>query len=122
VLTIRIDANAGTWDLFVFRQLVATDIPLSKYDPLADRKFRLTAGESGAWLLGWVNADKNPLWEDTNGNGIEDAFEIQRHGSLLPVNATPGERADLAREFQQHHRAAIPPAWSLKRPLPLAIP
>lgn len=114
-LTVRIDPDAGTWDLFSGSRLLADDLPLivSKKN---DRKFVLTAGAEGAWISGLVFADENPLYEDANANGIDDRFEISRRGSLLPVNSS--DRHQLASAWKESQRDAPPPAFFVQRPRP----
>jgi len=118
VLTVMLDPSSGLWTLFSGSRLLAEHLPLiaSKGN---DRKFTVTAGTAGAWLCGLVLSDENPLYEDTNFNGIDDAFEKQQHGgTLLPATATIPERQLLAKQWKDAQRAKAPPALFLQRPLP----
>lgn len=74
VLTVRLDANERTWDLYSGSALVAEDLPLSVPTGRSDR-FEITAGAAGAWVAGLVMSDENPFYDDDNANGIDDAFE-----------------------------------------------
>jgi hypothetical protein len=116
VFTVRLDPSAGLWDLFVFDRLLAEDLPLA---PVAGaRKFTLKAGGAGAWLCGLVLADENPLFVDANANGIDDTFETQKRGALLPATAPAVDRRQLALQWRQAQYAAPPTPWTLRRPSP----
>jgi hypothetical protein len=64
------------------------------------RQFTVNAGAQGAWVIGLVLADENPLYEDANANVVDDAFERQRLGALLPENATLPARQQLAKDWK----------------------
>ena len=117
VLTIHIDPTSGFWHLFSGSRLLADHMPLiaSKKD---SRQFTVTAGNAGAWICGLVLSDENPLYEDANNNGIDDAFEKQTRGALLPVGASISERQLLAQQWKASQRLKPPPALFLTRPLP----
>lgn len=117
-ITIRLDPAAGVWDLFSGSRLLADSLPLiaSRRD---NRDFTLKAGTDGGWLVGLVLSDENPLYEDANANGIDDAFERQkRAGLLLPATATPTERHQLASDWKVAQHAKPPPSLVVSRPLP----
>lgn len=116
-LTVLLDPASNTWTLFSGSRLVADHLPLiaAKRD---NRQFTVKAGTEGAWLLGLVLADENPLYEDANANGIDDAFERTRRGALLAPTATLSERQQLAKEWKDAQRAKAPPALYLGGPLP----
>ncbi|WP_414660799.1 hypothetical protein [Horticoccus sp. 23ND18S-11] len=119
VLTLRLDRHAGVWDLYVARRLVLTDRPLGPLPKGAPNQFTVFAGAEGALVSGLVSADENPLWEDENGNGIDDDFEQRQRGALLPRGAASGvDRTRLAQQWQQdpQHRRLQP--WPVQRPLP----
>ena len=78
----------------------------------------MRAGGEGAWLTGLVMADENPLYEDANANGIDDAFEKQQRGAILAATASVAERQLLAQEWKDAQRRKAPPALFLNRPLP----
>ncbi len=118
VLTIRLDPTAGVWDVFMFDRLVASDLPLGVVANGADRKFNLHAGTSGAWLLGLVFADENPLCEDANHNGIDDKYELQQRGALLAANGPASERTQLAKQWRESQRTKQVIGWNVRRPLP----
>jgi len=115
VLTIRLDQAAGIFDVYSGTRLLADGLPL---DANASRHFTLTAGADGAWLNGLVQADENPICEDTNRNGIDDRFEVQKRGQLLPTSATVGDRRQLAAEWREHQDNEPPAALFFNRPRP----
>jgi hypothetical protein len=80
------------------------------------RQFTVKAGTEGAWVCGVVLADENPLYEDANVNGIDDAFERQKHGVLLPAGAAIATRQQLAQDWKAAQRAKAPPALFVQRP------
>lgn len=117
VLTLRLDPAAGTWDLFSFQRLVAEDIPLAEVR--GARQFSVRPGAQGAWILNLTLSDENPLFVDTNGNGIDDAFEkSQRGGQLLATNAPAAQRTQLAQTWKAAQKAANIQPWRIRRPLP----
>jgi hypothetical protein len=116
-LTVRIDSEAGVWDVFSDSRLLADNLPL----PAArknQREFLLRAGSDGAWLSGLVLSDENPLYEDDNANGIDDRFERQARGATLAANASMAERTQLAAQWKEHQRVKTPPALFVRRPMP----
>jgi hypothetical protein len=116
-LTVRLDPGSNTWDLYSGSRLIADNLPI-----IAARKeqrtFSVRAGGEGAWLAGLVQADDNPLYFDTNTNGIDDDFERQRRGSILPATAGAAERQALAQDWKSAQRQNPPPALFVKRPIP----
>jgi hypothetical protein len=116
-LTVRLDPGTNTWDLFSGHRLVADHLPV-----IAARKeqrtFSVRAGSEGAWLAGLVQADDNPLYADANANGIDDEFERQQRGALLPATAGIADRQILAQDWKSAQRQKPPPALYVKRPLP----
>lgn len=90
-LTVRLDPDAGTWDLFSGSRLLADNLPLIDAKK-NDRQISVRAGTEGAWITGLVLSDENPIYEDANANGIDDRFELAQRGALLPANATKPER------------------------------
>ncbi|MGH7957533.1 MAG: hypothetical protein ACREH8_11050, partial [Opitutaceae bacterium] len=117
ILTLRLDPAADTWDLYSSGRLLAHHLPLigAKKD---QRQFVLKAGVDGAWLSGLVMTDENPLYEDDNANGIDDAFEKQKRGEVLSATASLPERKLLAQEWRDAQRTQPPPALLVKRPRP----
>ena len=116
-LTVALDSAAGFWHLYSGSRLLADHLPLiaAKRD---HRQFTVKAGTEGAWVCGVVLADENPLYEDANVNGIDDAFERQKHGVLLPAGAAIPTRQQLAQEWKAAQRAKAPPALLVNRPMP----
>ncbi|MBM2813143.1 MAG: hypothetical protein HW416_3902, partial [Chloroflexi bacterium] len=123
VLTVRLDPKAGVWDLFAGSRLVATDLPLAALPNGATRQFTVQAGAQGARVCGLVSADDNPLFEDENANGIDDAFEKQQNqGSLLATREPAATRTQLARQWQQDQTTSQVASWPVQRPLPDGTP
>ncbi len=114
-LTVRLDPVTNTWDLFSGSRLLADHLPMidAKRN---NRQFSIRAGSEGAWLTGLVLADENPLYEDANANGIDDAFERQKHGTLLAHTASTTERQELAQAWKSFQRKVPPPALFVRRP------
>ena len=83
-----------------------------------NRQLTVKAGTEGAWICGLVLADENPLYEDDNFNGIDDAFERQKRGVILPASALLYERQQLAQDWKASQRAKAPPALFVQRPMP----
>ena len=116
-LTIRLDPITSTWDVYSGSRLLADNLPLiaTRKD---QRQFLVRAGSEGAWITGLVMADENPLYEDANANGIDDAFEKQKRGAILSASAALADRKALAQEWKEAQRKVAPPALYLKRPMP----
>ncbi len=112
VLTVRYDHNAGVWDLFSSTSLVADNLLIQKESAgYTKRQITLTGGASGAWLVGLVQSEENPLFEDTNGSGIEDGFQrIALNGALLSKESTWLERRRLASAWRKSDRDKPRPA------------
>ena len=117
VLTVLLDPAAGLWHLYIGSRLLADHLPLiaARRD---NRQFTVTAGTEGAWITGLVLSDENPLYEDANANGIDDAFERQKRGVTLPTTATLADRQQLAKDWKASQRAQPPPALAVNRPMP----
>ena len=116
-LTVALDPAAGFWHLYSGSRILADHLPLiaAKRD---HRQFMVKAGTEGAWVCGLVLADENPLYEDANVNGIDDVFERQKLGVLLPVGAGIPTRQQLAQDWKAAQRAQAPPALFVNRPMP----
>ena len=116
-LTVLLDPSMGVWTLFLGSRLLADNLPLitTRRD---NRQFTVKAGTEGAWLTGLVMADENPLYEDANANGIDDAFEKQKRGAILSASASLSDRRTLAQEWKEALRKEAPPALYVKRPMP----
>lgn len=119
-LTVRLVPGSSTWDLYSGSRLLADNLPMiaAKKD---QRQFSVRAGGEGAWLTGLVMADENPLYEDANANGIDDAFERQKRGKLAAASASVADRKVLAQEWKDAQRKKAPPALFVKRPPPDAV-
>ena len=118
VLTIRLDPQAKVYDVFVGASHLADNLP---YDSnKGSRKVTVRAGESGALIMGLVQADENPLYEDTNANGVDDRFEQQKNSRLLASTASVQERKTLAKDWREHQArtSSAVRALFLKVPLP----
>ena len=116
-LTVALDPAAGFWHLYSGSRLLADHLPLIA--AIRDnRQFTVKAGTEGAWVCGLVLADENPLYADANFNGIDDGFERQKLGALLPAGAAIATRQQLAQDWKAAQRANAPPALFVNRPLP----
>ncbi len=117
MLTVRLDPERDVWDLYSDARLLAHNLPLiaSKKN---HRHITVKAGADGAWICGVVVSDENPLYEDENNNGIDDAFEQKKRGSLLSRTATSPERTSFAEQWKAEQREKGAPILHFKRPLP----
>lgn len=74
-LTVRLDAAAGIWDLYQDDQPIGADIGLG-----AEQFAAIVNIESRGQVETLVDevliADENPLFEDADGDGVSDAFEL----------------------------------------------
>jgi hypothetical protein len=119
VLTARLDGTAGIWDLYVGSRLGAADLPLPKLPSGATKQFSLHAGSDGARVCGLISSDDNPLFEDENRNGIDDAFERQQNPNApLATRNSGSARSQLAQAWQQDQQARQVQPWAVQRPLP----
>jgi len=119
VLTVRLDPKAGVWDLYSDARLVAEGLPLYQSGRRQDAgEFYLRGGKEGAYILGLVMADENPLYTDANANGIDDRFEQRSRGELLPADASAAERKTLAQAWRADARVNRPPSLLVPRLLP----
>lgn len=116
VLTVRLDRTDGSWDLYQSARLVAEDLPLDA--SIKHGQFRVRAGADGAMVNGLVQSDENPLYADTNGNGVDDAFEQLKQGRLLTATDSKATRKQLIVDWRKHQRTAPPPALFVNLPRP----
>jgi len=119
-LTVRLDPTNSTWDLYSGSLLLADNLPMisAKKD---HRQFSVRAGSAGAWVTGLVMADENPLYEDSNANGIDDMFERKARGVVLPATTPAAVQSALAQEWKAAQRTKGPPALHIKRLLPDSV-
>ena len=78
----------------------------------------ITPGSEGAWLNGLVQSDENPLHEDVNRNGIDDAYERETKGRVLESDAPALERRELAAKWREDHGKRRSVALFFNRPRP----
>lgn len=116
-LTIRLEPDTNTWDLYAGSKLLADTLPLIVAKK-TDRQFVVRAGVEGAWLTGLVFADENPLYADANANGIDDLFELQARGALLTADTPVVVRSSLAQQWKDAQRRKAPPPLHVRRPKP----
>jgi hypothetical protein len=116
-LTVRLDPEAGTWDIYSGSRLLADNLPLIEAKK-NDRRINIRAGSEGAWITGLVLADENPIYEDANANAIDDRFEISQRGALLPAGASKSERQLLAQQWRDSQRVKLPQAFFVQRLMP----
>jgi len=120
ILTIRLDPDAGTWDIYSGGHMIAIGLPLvsqGKGKPPA-HELVVRAGSDGAWLNAVALADANPLFADANLNGIDDAYELAKNGALLPTRAPASQRTALASQWlKDGFKPGIVPVFA-RRPVP----
>jgi hypothetical protein len=117
--TVRLDPQAGTWDLYIGSRLVAENLPF--YTPVGkanSKELSIQPGKQGAWVIGLVQSDENPLFEDANANGIDDRFEQQHRGALLAADAPAADRTALIKAWRAYTRTHPTPVPAVKRILP----
>jgi hypothetical protein len=119
ILTVRLDPATGTWDLFSGSRPVAWGLPLSRpgNGNSAANKLIIRAGAGGAWLNAVALADRHPLFEDANGNGIDDAYEIAKKGALLRPNAAASAKSLAADWLKEQSKLPVRPTPA-RRPMP----
>lgn len=113
-LTLRLDPEENTWDLYTGSRLTADSLPLIAEKKM-QREFVMRAGAEGAWVTGLVMADENPLYDDQNANGIDDGFEKEKRGALLGSN-TQADRRVLAEQWRDAQRRKSMPLHE-RRPM-----
>lgn len=116
VLTVRLDPASEEFDLYANSRMLVEGAELISRSN--DRKFLVSAGSEGAWLMGLVQSDINPLYIDDNGNGVDDDFELASNGELQSRGASKQQRKDLIKSWRQTERFAPPPALFVSRPRP----
>jgi hypothetical protein len=116
-LTVRLDPASSTWDIYVGNRLVAAGLrALTRKNEQPE--FVIRAGSQGVWLSGLVMSDDNPLYEDDNGNAIDDRFERETRGALQPRGASVADRKLLAEQWQVVQRTTPPPPLFVSRLMP----
>lgn len=102
-VTARLDYTNKTWDLYINGAMVAADL-----------KFRLNTATYFSWLslkghtAAAVQLDDvyigapNPLFADTNNNGIDDAWETAHAMSLASNNRSPDPDGDGLTNIQEY--------------------
>lgn len=84
-LTTRLDIINQTWDLYANGQMVAADVGLLA-SSTALSNFQATGDDTSTSGIDYIYAGpNNPLFADTNDNGIDDAWETS-HGLSLSNN------------------------------------
>jgi hypothetical protein len=117
-ITVRLESGRGVWDLYYGRRLVATGLPVVERTG-ASTPVRVRGGEKGAWVLGVVGALENPLFTDSNRNGIEDSWErTASGGALLSAGAPETEREALLARWREAARTSPSRPLGAPRPRP----
>lgn len=115
LLTVQLEPDLGVWHLFAGARVVAYGLPLL---PNADAKVSVKSGNDGAIICGLVQSDENPLFADSNANGIDDAFEKEQAGALLPGNSGVKQRAATVQAWKAAQKTKPAPALSYVRLAP----
>ncbi len=72
-LVVRQDLQAGTWDLFLNGELIAIDLGLVE----SNDSLQLEVGARETIYLDGLGVGKeNPLFPDSDGDGMSDAYEV----------------------------------------------
>lgn len=72
-VTVREDVKKGTWDLFLDGEPTVFDQILAKDNP----SFRLeNASGEAVYLDSYTESAENPLFKDSDGDGMPDAYEV----------------------------------------------
>lgn len=117
-ITVRLESARGVWDLYYGRRLVAAGLPLVERSG-ASTPVRLRGGEKGVWVLGVVGSLENPLFSDSNRNGVEDAWERSAGGGALAAAGAPeADRAALLARWREAARTSPTRPLSAPRPRP----
>jgi hypothetical protein len=118
VFTVRLDPNAGVWDIYLgTRQLVA-GLPLAANTKPNEHKFHLLSGKEGAQLCALMVAKENPLFVDANANGIDDGFELTTKGALLAKTAEQTEVRAVAKAWRDSQKGKTGNVLGARRPAP----
>jgi hypothetical protein len=75
LLTLQLDRDKGTWDVFSGYVRVAVGLPLDTGKKALKQGLSVKAGSAGLWICGLVSSDENPLVEDINRDGVDDGLE-----------------------------------------------
>ena len=116
VLTLRLDPANSVFDLYQGSRLVADHLPYQSGKD--NRQVTIYGGDAGAMINGLVQSDENPLYEDTNANGIDDRFEQQKKGRLLAANTPAADRKALIKDWRESQRTQRPAALFVNLPRP----
>lgn len=85
-LTARLDFAHQTWDVYVNGQMLFADIPFSDNTITSFTSFVATGDAAASSGLDHLNVSTvNPMFDDTNNDGIDDAWE-QQYGMNLSVD------------------------------------
>jgi hypothetical protein len=129
VITVRLDADGATGDVYVGTRLVAVGLPAISTSRTAKSRARsssapaivLRGGEDGLWLCGLVQSTENPLFEDADADGVDDAFATTLTRSQRGRGQASLSRAEVAARWkdEQRLRPPFPLAVKVPRPDPL---
>lgn len=86
-LTARLDFAHKTWDLYAGGNMVAADVPFRDNTATYLSSFAVRGDAATNSRLDYIFAGaENPLFADTNNNGIDDAWETAHGLALTTVN------------------------------------
>ena len=94
-MVVRADAAKGVWDLYLYGELFLVDLP---YRERGHSLIVKSASQGGASLRGMSVSDSNPLFVDSNVDGIPDEFAA-RHGGIARDEPVPGKGSTLLVEY-----------------------
>ncbi len=104
-LTGRLDFTHKTWDLYAGGSMVAADVPFRDSTATYLSSFAVRGDAATVSRLDYIFAGAdNPLFADTNNNGIDDAWETAHGLSLTTYNrndSPSGSGVTVIQAYQQ---------------------
>jgi len=105
VMTVRVDSDSNTCDIYAGNVCVGEKLPIAK--SRSERYVTVAGGKDGTLVTGLVLANQNPLFEDSNLNGVADEIERRANrGSLLSASPTGEECEIVFKQWSVAQKAA----------------